>query len=73
LGCNRNNIIKNDIIGTSFSAGGGSAVGYAIKKDMKIGAVVVGLFVAGLAYVSYNYFCIDSSSNTYFCGFGRLS
>jgi uncharacterized membrane protein (Fun14 family) len=29
-------------------------VGYAIKKVMKIAAVVVGLFVAGLAYLSYN-------------------
>ena len=39
-----------------FSAGGGflfgAVAGYAIKKVMKI-AVVVGLFVAGLAYLSY--------------------
>ena len=27
--------------------------GYAIKKVMKIAVVVVGLFVAGLAYLSY--------------------
>lgn len=27
--------------------------GYAIKKVMKIAAVVIGLFVAGLAYLSY--------------------
>jgi uncharacterized membrane protein (Fun14 family) len=27
--------------------------GYAIKKVMKIAAVVVGLYVAGLAYLSY--------------------
>jgi uncharacterized membrane protein (Fun14 family) len=40
-----------------FSAGGGFlfgiVAGYAIKKVMKIGAVVVGLFVVGLAYLSY--------------------
>ena len=28
--------------------------GYAIKKVMKIAAVIVGLFVAGLAYLSYS-------------------
>jgi uncharacterized membrane protein (Fun14 family) len=32
--------------------------GYAIKKVMKIAAVVVGLFVAGLAFLSYKG-CID--------------
>ena len=40
-----------------FSAGGGflfgALAGYAIKKVMKIAAVVVGLFVAALAYLSY--------------------
>ncbi|HYA83709.1 MAG TPA: FUN14 domain-containing protein [Candidatus Bathyarchaeia archaeon] len=40
-----------------FSAGGGflfgAVAGYAIKKIMKIAAVVIGLFVAGLAYLSY--------------------
>ncbi|MFZ0510127.1 MAG: FUN14 domain-containing protein [Candidatus Nitrosopolaris sp.] len=40
-----------------FSAGGGflfgAMAGYAIKKVMKIAVVVVGLFVAGLAYLSY--------------------
>jgi uncharacterized membrane protein (Fun14 family) len=40
-----------------FSAGGGflfgAAAGYAIKKVMRIAALVVGLFVAGLAYLSY--------------------
>jgi uncharacterized membrane protein (Fun14 family) len=40
-----------------FSAGGGflfgAIVGYAVKKVMKIAAVVVGLFVAALAYLSY--------------------
>ena len=40
-----------------FSAGGGflfgAVAGYAIKKEMKIAAVVIGLFVAALAYLSY--------------------
>src|SRR5947209_4728 len=40
-----------------FSAGGGflfgTAAGYALKKVMKIVAVVIGLFVAALAYLSY--------------------
>lgn len=40
-----------------FSAGGGflfgAIAGYAIKKVMKIAAVVAGLFVAALAYLSY--------------------
>jgi uncharacterized membrane protein (Fun14 family) len=40
-----------------FSAGGGflfgAVAGYAIKKIMKIAAVVIGLFVAALAYLSY--------------------
>jgi uncharacterized membrane protein (Fun14 family) len=43
--------------GFLFSAGGGflfgAVAGYAIKKVMKIAAVVVGLFVAGLAFLSY--------------------
>jgi uncharacterized membrane protein (Fun14 family) len=40
-----------------FSAGGGfllgAVAGYAIKKVMKIAAVVIGLFVTALAYLSY--------------------
>ena len=40
-----------------FSAGGGflfgTAAGYAIKKVMKIAVIVIGLFVTGLAYLSY--------------------
>jgi len=43
-----------------FSAGGGflfgAVAGYAIKKVMKIAAIVVGLFVAALAYLSYKGF-----------------
>jgi uncharacterized membrane protein (Fun14 family) len=40
-----------------FSAGGGflfgAVAGYSIKKVMKIAAIVIGLFVAALAYLSY--------------------
>jgi uncharacterized membrane protein (Fun14 family) len=40
-----------------FSAGGGflfgAVAGYAIKKVMKIAAIVIGLFVIALAYLSY--------------------
>jgi uncharacterized membrane protein (Fun14 family) len=40
-----------------FSAGGGflfgAVAGYAIKKVMKIAAIVIGLFVVGLSYLSY--------------------
>jgi uncharacterized membrane protein (Fun14 family) len=40
-----------------FSAGGGfllgAVAGYAVKKVMKMAAVVIGLFIAGLAYLSY--------------------
>ena len=43
--------------GFLFSAGGGflfgAVAGYAIKKVMKIAAVIIGLFVVGLAYLSY--------------------
>jgi hypothetical protein len=42
-----------------FSSGGGfllgAVAGYAIKRVMKIAAVVIGLFVAVLAYLSYIY------------------
>jgi uncharacterized membrane protein (Fun14 family) len=48
---------KLQIVEFVFSAGGGflfgTAAGYAIKKVMKIAAVVIGLFVAALAYLSY--------------------
>ena len=40
-----------------FSTGGGflcgALAGYAIKKILKIGAIIVGLFVLGLGYLSY--------------------
>ena len=40
-----------------FSVGGGflfgTVAGYAIKKVMKLAAIVLGLFVVGLAYLAY--------------------
>ena len=40
-----------------FSAGGGflfgAVAGYAIKKEMKIAAIIIGLVVIGLGYLSY--------------------
>jgi uncharacterized membrane protein (Fun14 family) len=49
-----NNLSIENLI---FSAGGGflfgAVAGYAIKKVMKIAAVVIGLFVVGLSYLSY--------------------
>jgi uncharacterized membrane protein (Fun14 family) len=40
-----------------FSAGGGflfgAVAGYAIRKLIKIGAIIVGLFVVALSYLSY--------------------
>jgi uncharacterized membrane protein (Fun14 family) len=40
-----------------FSVGGGfllgAVAGYAIKKVMKIAAIIIGLFVIGLGYLSY--------------------
>jgi uncharacterized membrane protein (Fun14 family) len=32
---------------------GGLLLGYAIKKVVKLAAVIVGLFIAGLAYLQY--------------------
>ena len=42
-------------IGATFGGGffGGLLLGYAIKKVIRIVAVVVGLFIAGLAYLQY--------------------
>jgi uncharacterized membrane protein (Fun14 family) len=43
---------------TAATIGGGFFVGiligYALKKVIKIVAVIVGLFLAGLAYLQYN-------------------
>ena len=38
-------------IGGGFAAG--VLAGYAIKQVIRIGAVIVGLFIAGLAYLEY--------------------
>jgi uncharacterized membrane protein (Fun14 family) len=38
-------------VGGGFLAG--ALAGYALKKVMKIAAVIVGLFIAALAYLEY--------------------
>jgi uncharacterized membrane protein (Fun14 family) len=38
-------------VGTSFGAG--AVIGYAIKKVVKIVAILIGLFIAGVAYLAY--------------------
>jgi uncharacterized membrane protein (Fun14 family) len=51
--------VSSDII-TSISATigggffGGLFIGYALKKIVKLIAVIVGLFIAGLAYLQYH-------------------
>ena len=49
-----NNLSTENLV---FSAGGGflfgAVAGYAIKEVMNIAAVVIGLFVVGLSYLSY--------------------
>lgn len=42
-------------IGATIGGGffGGILVGYALKKVVKVAAVIVGLFFAGLAYLQY--------------------
>jgi uncharacterized membrane protein (Fun14 family) len=42
-------------VSTGMSGGfsGGLLLGYALKKVVKLAAVVVGLFLAGLAYLQY--------------------
>ena len=37
----------------AFGAITGAVAGYAIKKIMKIGAIIIGAFFAGLMYLSY--------------------
>ena len=54
MGCMHSNLSMENLV---FSAGGGflfgAVAGYAIKKVMKIAAVVIDLFVVGLLYLSY--------------------
>jgi uncharacterized membrane protein (Fun14 family) len=42
-------------VGASISGGffGGMLLGYALKKVIKIAAVIVGLFISGLGYLQY--------------------
>lgn len=52
-----NNLAIENLV---FSAGGGflfdAVAEYAIKKVMKIAAIVIGLFVVGLSYLSHQSF-----------------
>ena len=41
------------ITSVTATIGGGFLIGYAVKKVVKLVAVVVGLFIAGLAYLQY--------------------
>jgi uncharacterized membrane protein (Fun14 family) len=51
-----------------FSAGGGflfgAVAGYAIKKVMKIAAVIVGLFVVGLAFLAYKGWIVENGTGS---------
>jgi uncharacterized membrane protein (Fun14 family) len=50
-------IIATDLAPFAGTVGGGFFIGlmtgYAIKKVVKLAAVIVGLFIAGLAYLEY--------------------
>jgi uncharacterized membrane protein (Fun14 family) len=67
---------------TSVSAGigvgflGGLLIGYALKKVVKLIAVVVGLFIAGLAYLQYQqiaYFDWDRIERMVTTTFGNVT
>src|SRR5215210_1292029 len=50
-------IIESFVPNASTMGGGfivGILIGYAVKKVIKIAAVIVGLFLAGLAYLQYH-------------------
>jgi uncharacterized membrane protein (Fun14 family) len=52
-----NSIVESFVPAAATMGGGffvGILVGYALKKVIKILAVIVGLFLAGLAYLQYN-------------------
>ena len=52
-----NSIVESFVPAAATIGGGffvGILVGYALKKVIKILAVIVGLFLAGLAYLQYN-------------------
>jgi uncharacterized membrane protein (Fun14 family) len=55
---------------------GGLLLGYALKKVVKLIAVVVGLFIAGLAYLQYQqvaYFDWDKIERALTTTFGNVS
>ena len=51
------NIVENFGSAAATLGGGflvGILIGYALKKVIKIAAIIVGLFLAGLAYLQYH-------------------
>jgi uncharacterized membrane protein (Fun14 family) len=61
-------------IGGSFF--GGLLLGYALKKAVKLIAVVIGLFIAGLAYLQYQqivYFDWDKIERMVTTTFGNIT
>jgi uncharacterized membrane protein (Fun14 family) len=53
--------MANDLAPLAGTVGGGFLIGfitaYAIKKVIKLAAVIVGLFIAALAYLEYQRIC----------------
>lgn len=65
-------------ISTTIGGGfiGGLLLGYALKKVVKLTAVVVGLFLAGLAYLQYQqiaYFDWDKIERVVTTTFGKVT
>ena len=61
-------------IGGGFA--GGLLIGYALKKVVKLIAVVIGLFIAGLAYLQYQqiaYFDWDKIERMIITTFGNVT
>jgi uncharacterized membrane protein (Fun14 family) len=53
-----NNILESFVPTVATLGGGffvGVLIGYAIKKIIKIVAIIAGLFLAGLAYLQYHH------------------
>jgi uncharacterized membrane protein (Fun14 family) len=52
------NSVVESFVPTAATLGGGffvgALIGYALKKVIKVVAVIVGLFLAGLAYLQYH-------------------
>jgi uncharacterized membrane protein (Fun14 family) len=67
-------ISASAVIGTGFF--GGLLLGYALKKAVKLIAVVIGLFIAGLVYLQYQqiaYFNWDKIERMVTTMFGNVA